>query len=182
MSVPIKGSWWVRPGVFLAGGYPGGRDAAAARRRLEALVDAGIRAVVCLQPLEETNTDGQPFAPYEPLLRELAATAGATVSCFRHPIPDNGVPTASEMAAILDAIDASIAVSPVYVHCWGGHGRTGTVVGCWLVRHGHRGDEALAAMESFRRHDPYLRANPAPQTEAQRQFVCDWLRSDPSRP
>ena len=32
----------------------------------------------------------------------------------------------------------------VYVYCWGGIGRTSTAVGCWLVRHGMTGDEALA--------------------------------------
>ena len=30
---------------------------------------------------------------------------------------------------------ASPPAARVYVHCWGGVGRTGTVVGCWLVRH-----------------------------------------------
>ena len=36
----------------------------------------------------------------------------------------------------------------MYLHCWGGVGRTGTVVGCWLVRHGRTGDEALGSSRS----------------------------------
>ena len=36
------------------------------------------------------------------------------------------------------------AAGGVYVHCWGGIGRTGTTVGCWFVRHGRTGDQALA--------------------------------------
>ena len=41
------------------------------------------------------------------------------------------------MTRILDDVDAALADGgAVYVHCWGGIGRTGTVVGCWLVRHG----------------------------------------------
>jgi protein-tyrosine phosphatase len=34
----------------------------------------------------------------------------------------------------------------VYVHCWGGVGRTGTVVGCWHVSRGATADDALAAI------------------------------------
>lgn len=34
---------------------------------------------------------------------------------------------------------ALAAGQTVYVHCYGGIGRTGTVVGCWLVRHGLSG-------------------------------------------
>ena len=38
---------------------------------------------------------------------------------------------------ILDEIDGAILNGKtVYVHCLGGIGRTGTVVGCYLVRHG----------------------------------------------
>lgn len=53
-------------------------------------------------------------------------------------------PTVDQMRAILDAIDRA-AGSIVYVHCWGGHGRTGTVAGCYLVRHGQDTRQSLAA-------------------------------------
>ena len=45
------------------------------------------------------------------------------------------------MAGLLDAIDTAMRDGKtVYLHCWGGVGRTGNVVGCSLVRHGHTGD------------------------------------------
>jgi len=179
-DVPFPRSWWVRRPVLLAGCYPGSLDTVEARAKLHALVDAGIRTVVSLQPADETNADGAPFAPYEPLLQRLAAAEGVVVSCTQHPIQDCGVPSTAEMTAILDAMDVSISDRrPVYVHCWGGHGRTGTVVGCWLVRHGCSGTEALAKLATLRRHDSYLTENPAPQTEDQRQLVRDWPRLDP---
>jgi len=35
------------------------------------------------------------------------------------------------MHEILDTIDAALSAKRiVYVHCWGGVGRTGTVIGC----------------------------------------------------
>jgi hypothetical protein len=64
-------------------------------------------------------------------------------------IVDFGVPSPQEMTAILDVLDAALAAGRVvYLHCWGGVGRTGTVVGCYLVRHGMRGEEALAALDA----------------------------------
>lgn len=37
----------------------------------------------------------------------------------------------------------------VYLHCWGGIGRTGTIVGCWLARNGFPGKAALCLAESL---------------------------------
>ena len=45
----------------------------------------------------------------------------------------------------------------VYVHCWGGIGRTGTVVGCWLVRHGLTGRGALDQIADWWLHGPDVR-------------------------
>ena len=53
------------------------------------------------------------------------------------PIRDFSVPTRDGLVAILDEIDAELdAGGLVFVHCWAGCGRTGVVVGSWLVRHG----------------------------------------------
>ena len=51
--------------------------------------------------------------------------------------------SAEAVATILDAIDVALAQGrTVDVRCWGRIGRTGAVVGCWLVRHGLTGDGA----------------------------------------
>jgi protein-tyrosine phosphatase len=65
----------------------------------------------------------------------------------------------------------------VYIHCWGGHGRTGTVAGCWLVSQGMTPEEALATMKSRREHDPRCAAECAPQEESQREFIFQWART-----
>jgi protein tyrosine phosphatase len=63
------------------------------------------------------------------------------------------------------------------VHCWGGVGRTGTVVGCWLVRHGLAGGDALARVEALRATTP--KANrPSPETDTQRDLVRGWASHD----
>ncbi len=179
MTPPFAKSWWVDAPRLLAGCYPGALDAAEHRRKLVALLDAGVRSVICLQPPDERGRDDRAFVPYEPLLKELAIARGTDVRCLRMPIRDMDVPTVPAMNAILDAIDGEIADGrPVYVHCWGGHGRTGTVIGCWLVRHGACGEAALQQITKLRMHDPFLRSQPAPQTGEQCAFVRKWAAVD----
>ncbi len=89
----------------------------------------------------------------------------------RRPIPDMSVTTPAEMQATLDLIDAELAGGGgVYVHCWGGVGRTGTVVGCWLRRHALDDGDAVARIALLRGgvRNAWM---DSPQTDAQRQMV-----------
>ena len=98
------------------------------------------------------------------------------------PIKDLGVPSKPHLLAILDLIDRCVAeASPVYVHCWGGVGRTGTVVGCWLSRNGCAGQAALDRIAELRAGTPdgFKRS---PETDRQRALVLDFASEDPPRP
>ncbi|NLV42730.1 MAG: hypothetical protein GXY15_16080 [Candidatus Hydrogenedentes bacterium] len=109
------------------------------------------------------------------MAEQLAREAGIELERVNFPIVDLGVPTKELMAAILEKIrQARSAGRCVYVHCWGGHGRTATVVGCWLREQGLTGEEALNHIADLRRHDPYLASQRSPQTLAQRKMVLEW--------
>jgi len=74
------------------------------------------------------------------------------------------------MVRILDAIDTALTGEQVvYVHCMGGIGRTGTVIGCYLVRHGQTGAEALQTIARLRGG-----LAESPETEEQRRMVRTW--------
>ncbi len=164
---PIPDSYWVLPGRLLAGEYPGSKDATEARRKLDHFLAAGVTYFLDLtQPGE--------LKPYAPLLQERAAVLGRTVVHHRMAIPDLGTPSIADTKLILDVIDAALADGHVpYVHCWGGVGRTGAIVGCHLVRRGMTGDEALTEIARLRQGTPdgYKRS---PETPAQAARVRTW--------
>ena len=169
---PIPNSYWVKPGRFAAGEYPGAFYPSDAAVKVQTLLEAGIDHFIDLtQP-----RDG--LAPYKQIAREQGRAMGRTVRYERHPVRDMSTPRrAEEMAAILDTIDDALdRGSTVYVHCWGGIGRTGTVVGCWLVRHGLTGDGALDQIAEWWQHVEKSRIHRmSPQTQGQRSYVSDWV-------
>ena len=115
--------------------------------------------------------------PYQAVLIRLAAKRGLDVTYLRISIPDMQVPSQKTMQAILDSIDGAVGRDqPVYVHCWGGYGRTGTVVGCYLARHGIAcGDEVMECIAELRRNvDTGVELSP--QNELQRTMVRQWQR------
>jgi protein-tyrosine phosphatase len=123
---------------LLAGRYPDD---------VGALVAAGVRTFVDLR------AEGAPYA------------VPSGVVYRRFGIPDFGCPTAGQVREVLDAIE--VAEGVVYLHCRGGCGRTGTVLGCFLVEQGLSADEALARVRE-------LTGGNCPETAEQETLVRGW--------
>lgn len=159
--------------MLLAGEYPGARSVVAAQSKIKALLDCGIREIVNLMEPDETDYHGRQFTPYEPLVPRSRGR------CRRFPIRDMDVPPPAVMQTILDAIDAALSEKhPVYVHCLAGVGRTGTVVGCWLMRHGQAtGRDVIETIQTLRQHEAHAHW-PSPQSAVQIAMVRRWRRGD----
>lgn len=162
-------TYWVSPGRLMAGEYPGSVDLEDARPKLSWLLQSGVSVFLDL-------TETGELAPYRIDLAKEATRVGATAQYLRRPVRDWGTPTAEAMSQILDDIDGAVeGDKTVYIHCMAGLGRTGVVAGCYLVRHGMSGAEALDEIPRLR-HRITGGAMTSPYTEAQRQMVRDWTR------
>ena len=177
---PTSSSYWVVPGLLLAGAYPGDPDPDEHRAKVQSLLDAGIRTFVNLMEEDETNWAGVPFVPYDGLVEQLCPDA----NCSRYAIRDLSVPTPAMMTGILDSIGESLAAGkPTYVHCWGGVGRTGTVIGCWLLRHGlAEPSNMLEVLMRLRKQDQERRHRMSPETAEQQRFVKSWPEGSGEQP
>ena len=166
---PIPRAYWVSPGRVLAGEYPGSVYLEDARPKLRWLLENGVSAFVDL-------TERGELEPYLKVLAEEADRLSAAPEHQRQPIEDMSAPTVEVMSDILDTIDAAVESDKVvYLHCMAGLGRTGVVAGCYLVRHGMSGEEALKEIARLRRDLPG-RHEPSPYTEGQRNMVREWTQ------
>lgn len=160
---PLPNSYWVLPGRVLAGEYPGGKNSQATRARLQCLMEAGIECFLDLtEPGELKSYDTQlPFS----------------VEYLRKPIKDHGIPAQRiHMAEILDCLHDTLASGRgVYIHCRAGIGRTGMVVGCFLVERGRSGDDALDELNRLWHQSERSQTwGSIPETDQQIQFVRSW--------
>lgn len=166
---PLR-AYWVHPGRLAAGAYPGSFYPKEADEKARRFLQAGLVTFIDLTTPEDS------LQHYESYLAAAGAALGLPVRRLNFPIPDLGIPSRAEMRLILDAIDQALAAGErVYVHCWGGVGRTGTVIGCHLVRGGLSGAAALQAIPRLRQSmEASDRRRRSPETEAQDGFVLDW--------
>ncbi|MEZ4869919.1 MAG: protein-tyrosine phosphatase family protein [Caldilineaceae bacterium] len=172
--LPHPNCYWVTPGRFLAGEYPGAPFVATARQRLLDHVAAGVTFFLDLtHPMD-------PLAPYEPLLGEIADLTQTRLVYQRLAIVDRSIPTHHQMVKILDTLDQALADGHcLYLHCWGGVGRTGTVVGCYLVRHGATGEAALAHLAQLWQNVAKLDRHPfSPETPQQVAMIRNWPQGE----
>lgn len=168
LKLPIPESYWVEENKFLAGEYPASYNPELARGRIEAFLECGIRSFIDL-------TQSHEIAQYENLLKDQAKIYDLKVNYHRFAIRDHNIPSSETMKHILDTIDTEIDNgNPVYVHCWGGVGRTGITVACYLIRHGLTHEQALKKVHNWFRTRPQNYYPTSPETQIQFEFVRNW--------
>ena len=169
---PIPNSYWATP-LLLACEYPW--SPTSPRPKLDALLTAGVRTFIDLTEPGELRT-------YAPLLQARARALGlspseiAQITYHRFPIPDRGLPQSRAFLQRILALlrECEACGTRTAVHCRGGIGRTGTVVGCWLVQCGiaRDGADALRIIaKEWASVEKCKRFPSCPQTPGQFEFV-----------
>ena len=189
-------SYWVAEGKIAAGEYPGNQFSLnpatliativhsvnallktrfrfwnTPSKKINNLLGSGITTFIDLTVLGERPNYGSA------LHAERRRRSIRTNYC-RFSIVDRNIPKIDLMKEILDLIDNEINEGRIpYIHCFRGLGRTGTVVGCYLVRQGMTGDDALKKLVCLR-SGVASAFRESPETDIQKQFVLDWARHD----
>ena len=171
LNGPTNRSYWILEGKFAAGAYPGKEHSGIHEldaENIQALENSGIEVFINLTQDYEGGTDAH--------LDRYDAFLSSNAEIKRFPIPDVSVPPADLMNEVLDCIDTNLAEGrAVYVHCWGGLGRAGSTVACWLMRHGYTtADDVIDTLADLRRGDRGAGHRMSPETPGQCEFVLAW--------
>jgi hypothetical protein len=184
---PTRESNWVILDRLMVGAYPSSFDDAENESILRGLLECGITTFVCLQLEYQHGVPeaqwraGVSLRPYiEDALEicERERKSGTVVApehlkFLHHGIVDCG--TTTDMTVLELALDICyrlLADEVIYLHCWGGHGRTGTVVAVALgLMYDLSSSEALSRTQLY--HDLRVCSLnvPSPQTPQQRRQV-----------
>jgi atypical dual specificity phosphatase len=84
------------------------------------------------------------------------------------PVVDFGIPTVEQARKAIGFIEENISKGAVMVHCRAGLGRTGTIIGIYLVE---TGMDPMEAIDTVRGHRPG-----SLEVEGQEEFVRSWMR------
>lgn len=159
---PIRNSYKVMEGIY-AGEYPREYDDKKSVDKIKQFERFGITHFIDL-------TEEGELRPYDQML-------ASPMQHIRFPIQDVSIPATIE--SVKDLIGQIYGIlnesdrNKVYIHCWGGVGRTGTIVGC-LLSHQHNYDfeETMNALTRAFSDCPKSAYRETPETKEQRDFIA----------
>jgi protein-tyrosine phosphatase len=173
----------------------GSMDDGVHRKQLTQILKAGVTTFVCLQAEFDPYVNEmewkqcQKLRPYfgdavaivrqskqAPPAQQLSQDADSMQFVY-FPIIDQNVAPDTDVMLLLEDLNARMNKGEVlYVHCWGGHGRAGTVTACLMAMlQGISCKEALLRVQKY--HDTRLETSEypcqvmSPQRPSQRQQV-----------
>ena len=166
VSRPLHQSYYI-DGKLFAGEYPGDKYEEQAEAKLKRMHHFGVRHFVDL-------TEEGELRPYRQLLP-------SDTSYLRFPIRDVNVPKSVEAVhQLIDKMEYLMQQDGyTYLHCWGGVGRTGTIVACYEARQMEEPtlEKALAVMRSRFSKMPKASHRKSPETQEQIDFVRRFVDS-----
>lgn len=157
-------------GIIYAGEYPGDKNGEIAKQKIERMYHFGVRHFIDL-------TEEGELRPYNHLLP-------SDTTYTRFPITDCGAPKSIESVQrlLLRIEELKKMDGYVYVHCWGGVGRTGTIIACYLAQNWDEPD-LNKTLEVLRRNFskmPKSAYRETPETKEQIDFIERFINTGKS--
>ncbi|MBO5313950.1 MAG: ADP-ribosylglycohydrolase family protein [Prevotella sp.] len=157
-------------GIIYAGEYPGDKNGEIAKQKIARMYHFGIRHFIDL-------TEEGELRPYNHLLP-------CETTYTRFPITDCGAPKSIESVQrlLLRIEELKKMDGYVYVHCWGGVGRTGTIIACYLAQNWDEPD-LNKTLEVLRRNFtkmPKSAYRETPETKEQIDFIERFINTGKS--
>lgn len=157
-------------GIIYAGEYPGDKNGEIAKQKIERMYHFGVRHFIDL-------TEEGELRPYNHLL-----PSDTTYTRFQ--ITDCGAPKNIESVQrlLLRIEELKKMDGYVYVHCWGGVGRTGTIIACYLDQNWDEPD-LNKTLEVLRRNFskmPKSAYRETPETKEQIDFIERFINTGKS--
>ncbi len=159
---PLYQSYYLNTRNIFAGEYPGDKYGEKTEKKINQMVHFGVRHFIDL-------TEEGELHPYSHLLPK-----GCTYTRF--PIRDVDVPDSMESVSCLIAHIQELSKRDdgyVYIHCWGGVGRTGTIVGCYLADDNF--DSTMNKLRNCFSQMPKSSHRVTPETKAQETFIKKYI-------
>jgi len=181
MTGPTPYSNWVVSGRLLVGAWP------VKPYMVEAILKQGVTVFVCLMEESELGKHGKHYFDVAKAMVDSRPTEfkqkSQALRYVHHPIPDRKVVSDDSTLGLVDQILAFLqAGEVVYLHCYGGHGRTGVLASILLGRiYGIDAEKALHMCQLYHDSRPDVdgisaSSVPSPQTHGQRAQVARLLR------
>jgi ADP-ribosylglycohydrolase len=149
---------------LFAGEYPGDKDEEVARHKIEQMYHFGIRHFIDL-------TEEGELRPYSHLLP-------ADTTYTRFPIRDCSTPKSIENVQnlLLHIDELNEKDGYVYLHCWGGVGRTGVIVACYIAQKLEKPDfsQVLTILRENFSDMPKSKYRETPETKEQKRFIYNF--------
>ena len=158
LGLPVLNYYKVEEHIY-AGEYPFAANQMFGIKKLDVLKSIGVTTIIDLTECGE-------LFDYSNIVSDI--------NHYKFPIKDRNIPDSFEnVYKLMSSIDnAKSENSTIYIHCWGGVGRTGTIVACWLVYNGMAANEALAHLNELWKSCPKSKRRPyCPDHGCQIDFI-----------
>ena len=191
---------WLIPGRIMIGQYPGktpekySASKRESKNHIDKMVqDANIRVFCCLQdeipPQDDFatwnffNGNYKDFSHYGTIAKNALSSSSEEITFLHTGITDLSTPDSSSLNLLLcQILDEVLNERNVYIHCWGGRGRAGTI-GAILLGLLYPELESMDCLNWVQRaYDTREGANTmpvvlqkSPQTSDQRDFVHKFI-------